>query len=352
MSTDVSAPQGRSRLDVTPPTRVGGVARVSALYSRHREIAAILISVLLFIYFLIRSGSLFLGSNVATLGQFIAPIAILAVGEAMLLICGEIDLSAGNVYALAPFIVMYLNQDHIQVVLATMLAILISAVIGLANGIITVYLHVPSFVTTLGMSFLLLGIVLVVTNGATGTPPGGNLYSDIMGAGNWSELVWAVCIVVVFAYLLKWTRFGTYTFAVGGNLNAAREASINVARIKIWNFVLMGALAGLTGILDGVRIAALDPTSGGTAIMFSAVAGAVIGGTSLAGGSGSVIGAFFGAVFLETLYDGFTLEGVSQFAFDIIIGAAILIAMVVNVRFQRLRVGRSFEELEPEGDEA
>lgn len=352
MSPDVSTPQGRSQLHATPPTSVGGVARVAALYARHREIAAILISVLLFIYFLARSGSLFLGSNVATLGQYVAPVAILAVGEAMLLICGEIDLSIGNVYALAPFIVMYLSQDHLQVGVATALAILIGAFIGLVNGLITVYLHVPSFVTTLGMSFLLLGIVLVLTNGATGVPPGGHLYADIMGGGNWSEFIWAICIVVVFAYLLKWTRFGTYTFAVGGNQNAAREASINISRIKIWNFLLVGGLAALTGILDGVRIAALDPTSGGTAIMFSAVAAAVIGGTSLVGGSGSVIGAFFGACFLETLYDGFTLEGVSQFDFDIIIGAAILIAMVVNIRFQRLRVGRRFEELEPEGDES
>src|ERR1019366_6287036 len=110
---DVSAPQRHSRLDVTPPTHVGGVARGSAPYSPHREIAAILVSVLLFIYFWIRSGSLFFGSNnLPTLGQYIAPVAILAVGEAMLLICGEIDLSAGNNYALAPFIVMYLNQDH------------------------------------------------------------------------------------------------------------------------------------------------------------------------------------------------------------------------------------------------
>jgi simple sugar transport system permease protein len=346
MTTETRASSGAAKAHAESHGRRSGAARVSALYARHREVAALLVALLLFCYFLARSGSSFvLRGNMATLAQYVAPVALIAVGESMLLIAGEIDLSAGNVYALAPFVTMYLAADHVQVVLATVIAIALSAVIGLVNGLVTVYLRVPSFVTTLGMLNLINGVTLVVTNGATGTPAGGRLYDKIMGGGNWSEFIWAIAVVVVWAYLLGWTRFGTYTFAVGGNQVAAREAGINVARVKIWNFVLMGAIAGLTGILDGVRVAALDPTSGGTGLMFDGVAAAVIGGTALVGGSGSVVGALFGAFFLEILYDGFTLEGVSAFDFDIIIGAAILVAMVVNIQFQELRARHSAEEL-------
>ena len=136
--------------------------------------------------------------------------------------------------------------------------------------------------------------------------------------------------------MLRQTRWGLHTIAVGDNLIGAAEAGIDVARIKIGNFILTSVLAGFTGILEAFRIGSTDPLAGGTAIMFLAVAAGVIGGTPLAGGSGTIIGGLVGAVVLGVLRDGFTLQGINAFTFDMIIGAAILIAMVANIHLGRL----------------
>jgi simple sugar transport system permease protein len=128
-----------------------------------------------------------------------------------------------------------------------------------------------------------------------------------------------------------------HTFATGGNLIGAAEAGVNVRWIKIGNFVLANVLAGFAGILDSTKFTTFTPLQGGPDIMFAAVAGAVIGGTSLFGGAGSVIGAFFGVAVLVILQTGLNVIGVSVFTYYIIIGLAILAAMIANVQLARLR---------------
>ena len=126
-------------------------------------------------------------------------------------------------------------------------------------------------------------------------------------------------------FVLTWTRWGMHTIATGGNIVGAAEAGVNVRMIKIGNFVLANFLAGFAGILDSTRITTIVPLQGGPDLMFVAVAGAVIGGTSLFGGSGSVIGAFIGVAVLVILRTGFNIIGVSAFTFDLIIGIAIIV---------------------------
>ncbi len=141
--------------------------------------------------------------------------------------------------------------------------------------------------------------------------------------------------------VLSWTRWGLYTISTGSNLLGAREVGINVNWVKIGNFMLSGLFAGFSGILETFRITSIDPSAGGPDIMFAAISGAVIGGTALQGGSGTIIGALLGTLVLSILRDGFTLLGVSAFTFNMILGAAIIIAMILNVRIQLLRkVGR------------
>ena len=137
--------------------------------------------------------------------------------------------------------------------------------------------------------------------------------------------------------MLSRTRFGLHTIATGGNPVAAEEVGIHVRRIKIWNFVLCSVLGGFAGVIDAFRIGSIDPLAGGAEMTFAAIAAAVIGGTLLTGGSGTLIGAFIGALVLGILKDGFTLSGVSAFTFDIILGAAILVTMAVNVHLSRWR---------------
>jgi simple sugar transport system permease protein len=150
-------------------------------------------------------------------------------------------------------------------------------------------------------------------------------------------LLWAVAITALFQFILVKTRWGLHTVATGGNLLGASEVGIKIAWIKIGNFMLCSVLGAFAGMLDCFRISSADPLAGGTDYMFRATASAVIGGTLLTGGSGTVIGAFLGAVVLGILSDGFTLSGVSAYTFDMILGAAILITMVINVRLSKLR---------------
>lgn len=255
----------------------------------------------------------------------------------MLLICGEIDLSVGNIYALAPIIMYSAHDNGMPLLVGVALGLLIGAGAGLVNGLITVLLRVPSFVTTLGMLFLLNGITLTISNGYPQLTPGSGTFSFIMGHAAYAEVIWAIAIVVVMQVVLSRTTWGLHTVATGGNLLGASEVGINVNAVKIGNFVIVGVLAALTGILEAVRTTSTDPSAGGTSIMFTAVVAAVIGGTSLIGGSGTIIGAFVGALVLAVLNDGLTLQGVSAFTYNIILGAAILVAMIVNMRLQLLR---------------
>jgi simple sugar transport system permease protein len=145
-------------------------------------------------------------------------------------------------------------------------------------------------------------------------------------------------VTIVFHLLLTRTRWGLHTVATGGNLLGATEAGIRAGRIKIGNFMMLSVLGGLVGIMEAFRINTIDPNiGGGFELMFVAVSAAVIGGTALAGGSGTVVGAFLGALVLAELQNGFNLIGISANPYFLIQGAAILIAMIANVRLSRLR---------------
>jgi simple sugar transport system permease protein len=273
--------------------------------------------------------------------------ALIAAGEVMLLICGEIDLAVGRVYALAPAIVWIMSspdQNNLPIWVGVIVALLFSASVGLVNGVVTTYLRVPSFITTLGMLFLLNGVTLHITHGSQQLFPGGDLFQDIFGTQPdqyvlWlsSEFFWALGLILVVQFILSWTRWGLHTVATGGNPIGAAESGVNIRRIKIGNFMLANVLAGFAGILDATKFTTFTPLQGGPDIMFAAVAGAVIGGTSLFGGSGSVIGAFIGVGVLTILQTGLNVLGVSAFTYYIIVGLAILAAMIVNVQVARLR---------------
>ncbi|HEY6434804.1 MAG TPA: ABC transporter permease [Acetobacteraceae bacterium] len=304
----------------------------------HWQEASILVVALILIAYFETSNHAFLLSNASlqNLTQYIAPVAIIACGEIMLMIMGEIDLSAGMVFALAPFVMYFAAQAGIPPPIAVILGIAAAGIVGLINGVVTVLLSIPSFVTTLGTLFLVNGFTLTISAGTPVSPPGGTVLAQIMGAWGYSEILWALLIVAIMHVVLRHMRWGLHTTAAGANPTGASEAGIQVNRLKIGNFVLTGALSGLTGILEAFRISSIDPQAGGNQIMFLAVAAGVIGGTSLAGGSGTIIGGLIGAGVLGILSDGFTLIGVNAFTFNIILGIAILAAMIFNIHMVRL----------------
>ncbi len=312
---------------------------VRAAFLRQREASVFLIAVALVIYFGVTAPDFFTKLNLANISYGTAAFAIIAIGEVFLLVCGEIDLSVGFVWALSPFLMLFFTTYYgIPVIPAILLSLACGTVIGFANGFITVRLKVPSFITTLGTSFVVYGIMLTTSHAQARTlPPQSLATGKWLGGAIWAEFIWAVVLTVIFHIILTRTRWGLHTIAAGGNLLGAMEAGINVSRVKIGNFMITSTLGALAGILEAFRTSTIDPSAGGFAVMFSAVSAAVIGGTALAGGSGTVAGGFLGMLVLAILADGFNLKGISSNPYQIILGIAIIGAMVANVYLTRLR---------------
>jgi simple sugar transport system permease protein len=324
-----------------------GKTEVSARAARPRgqwlsawapELRILLVAVILAAYFEFSNRDFLLtNASLVNLSQFVAPVAIIAFGEIMLMIGGDIDLSAGMVFAFAPFMMVFANDAGAPMWLAVIAGLVAAAIVGFVNGAVTVWLRLPSFVTTLGTLFLINGITLTISRGTPVQTPGSPAFANFMGAWGYSEILWTVVIAFVMHVLLRHTRWGLHTQAAGANPLGASEAGIQVNRLRLGNFIIAAVLAGFTGILEGFRITSIDPQAGGNQIMFLAVASAVIGGTPLTGGSGTIVGGLIGAAVLGILNDGFTLIGINAFTFNIILGAAILAAMVFNIHVGRLR---------------
>jgi simple sugar transport system permease protein len=308
---------------------------------KRREASVLIVALALMVYFQLSQPVFLTHDNLVNVAQAAAPGAIVAVGIVFLLVCGEIDLSVGMVFALAPFLMRYaVDFYHVPILPALVLVFAISAGIGFANGFITVKLRVPSFVTTLGTFYFLEGVVLTTSHAypAEIPEPARGRIQQWLGAGDWAELIWCLAIVAFFHVVLTRTRWGLHTISVGGNLLGATEAGIRAARIKIGNFMIASVLGAFAGIMEAFRVNTIDPNlGGGTGITFTAISAAVIGGTALAGGSGTVIGAFLGAVVLAELQNGFNLIGISANPFFLVLGTAILISMIANQYLSRLR---------------
>jgi simple sugar transport system permease protein len=319
------------------PARRGWLATLVVALVHSREASIGLAGLVLIIYFQSTAPAFLSPGNIANLAEYAATTAIIAAGQVMVLICGEVDLSVGQVYALAPFVMFYSHEAGMPYLVAIAMGLIAAAIVGLINGFVTVVLRIPSFITTLGTLFLINGFTLSISGGFPVQPQASPLITNIFGGNAIAQSLWAIGLMLVFQFVLVKTRWGLHTIATGGNLLGASEVGIKVGQIKIGNFMLCSVLGGVAGILDAFRIGSIDPLAGGTEIMFMAIASAVIGGTLLTGGSGTVIGAFLGAVVLGILKDGFTLSGVSAYTFDMILGGAILVTMLINVHLSRLR---------------
>jgi simple sugar transport system permease protein len=308
---------------------------------RQRETTILVVTVALLLYFGLTNPTTFVSSTNAVnlFSETAAPIAIIAVGEVFLLICGEIDLSVGFIYTFAPFL-MYFAHVYwgMPVLLAFVIALVFGLICGLVNGFLTVTLGLPSFITTLGTGFILAGMALYFSHAAIKEMP-----LDMRGIGNWigsspwAQFIWAVAIVAVLHVVLTMTRWGLHTISTGGNQLGAREAGINVGVIKYGNFMITGVLGALVGVQTAFYTTSIDPLAGGYTPMFYSVTAAVIGGTAMLGGSGTILGAFLGAIALSTLIDGFNIVGINANSLGIVFGAAILISMIANVQIARLR---------------
>lgn len=341
------------------------LSRVLAL----REGSIIVVTIVVAVYFSANTSTFFTGTNFKTLLPYFAPLAILGVGEVFVMILGEIDLSIGAMYMFAPIVFYKLDTAGLGLVPSLILSLLVCMVVGAINGVFVAILGVSSFVTTLGVLFGFEGLSLILSHGTPVATPGAQVHSttvnvhhvvnghaitlpekvnhvgtfaSIFGAGVYSELIWAVAIAALLQVTLTFTRWGLYTVAIGSNRIGAAEAGVKVKLVTIRNFVLSASLAGLVGLFEAIRTQTIQPDpSGPNELLLIAIAGAVIGGTLLSGGSGTVIGAFIGALFLGILKDGLILQGVNANYLLFYTGIAIIVAMTANVYVARTRRGHS-----------
>jgi simple sugar transport system permease protein len=332
-----------------------------------REGSIIVVTILVAIYFAANTSAFFTSANFKTLLPYFAPFAILGAGEVFVMILGEIDLSIGAMYLFAPFLFYKLANAGLPLVPSLIVALLVCMAVGAVNGFFTAVVGINSFVTTLGMLFTFEGLSLIISHGQPVATPGARVttsthnvthivngqhitlpetvnhigsFAKIFGGGIYSELIWALVIVIVLQIVLTFTRWGLYTVAIGSNKLAAAEAGVKVKMIMIRNFILCSLTGGLVGIFEAVRATSVQPDPGGASeILFLAIAAAVIGGTLLAGGSGTVVGALIGALFLGVLKDGLILQGVNANYLLFYTGLAIILAMSVNVYVSRARRG-------------
>jgi simple sugar transport system permease protein len=345
------------------PSRRALLERVLSL----REGSIIVVTLLVAIYFSLDTSTFLTVSSFKTLLPFFAPFAILAVGEVFVMILGEIDLSIGATYLLAPLIYYKLAVAGIPPVPSVLLALVCCMAVGFVNGFLTAIVGLNSFVTTLGMLFTLEGLTLIISHGQPVSLPDAQVttstvnvphvingahivltetvnhvstFAKVLGEGTYSELIWALVIVVVGQIVLTFTRWGLYTVAVGSNKLGAAEAGVRVRLVVIRNFILCATAGGFVGILEAVRASQLEPdVAGANELLLKGIAAAVIGGTLLAGGSGTVVGALIGALFLGVLNDGLILKGVSADYQLFYLGLAIVFALTINVYVQRVRRG-------------
>lgn len=295
----------------------------------------------------------FLSMNTALLiGKHVALYGILAVGMTYVIITGGIDLSVGAVVGLAGMVAGGLIQNgltltlfgvtlYFSVPMVVLLTILLGAVIGVINGIVITKFHVAPFIATLGMMYMIRGFANIHSSGAT--------YSDLKGyeaLGNegWKffgsnlfgipvGLIILVMIAVVFSILLKKTAFGWHVFSIGGNEKAAKLSGVKVDKVKILVYMISGICAAVVGIIACSQLAAATPKTGESWEM-NAIAAAVLGGTSMAGGIGTIGGTIVGAFVIGVINDGMVMCGVSEFWQMVIKGVVIILAVIID-QFQR-----------------
>ncbi len=336
-----SAPEGPA----PSRTLAGAAGSLLKRFLTLREGSIIVVTAVTLIYFASTTPNFVSVSNFKSLLPYFAYLAIMAAGQVFVMTLGEIDLSIGALYLITPFVFWKINAAGVPLVPSVILALLVAMLCGAINGFFVAWVGIASFVATLAMLFFLDGITLIVSHSEEITTPGTSIigvttFAQVLGAGTYSELIWAVGIVIVLQVLLSFTRWGLYTVAAGGNRLGAAEAGVNIKFVVLRNFMLCSVCSGFAGLLEAIRTSSMTPDpSGSNSDLLLAVAAVIIGGTLMTGGAGTVVGALIGALFLGILTDGLVIKGVSANYEDMYLGLAIIIAMTVNVYVQRVRRG-------------
>jgi ribose transport system permease protein len=271
------------------------------------------------------------GVNISAVFVQMSIIAIIAVGQLMVIITAGIDLSVSSVVGLTGTLSAYLVvYNHTGVALGMFLGVLAGGAVGLINGVLITKVKLPPFIATLATLSGIGGVALLMVNGQpVGAPPSFN----VLGTGKLGPIPVAVVVMAIVAvcgwFVLARTTLGRSIYAIGSNYQAARLSGIAVDRVLNTVYVIQGLLAGLSGVVVASLVLTGDPTSG-TNYNLDSIAAVVIGGGSLFGGEGTVFGAMVGALLMELIANGSDLLNISTFWQEVILGAVIIIAIAYD----------------------
>ncbi|MEJ2549650.1 MAG: ABC transporter permease [Anaerolineales bacterium] len=291
----------------------------------------------LFTIFSITARNFFTVRSILTLALQTSTITLMGIGVTFTIITGGIDLSIGSIVALSGTIAVMVALEGVPIWLSMIVGLLVGVVSGLINGLMITKMKLPPFIATLGMMMVARGVALTITNAnAKPAPEGfGELGNGtILGTGpEFPGLSYPLLIMIavafVFHFILAKTRLGRYTYAVGSNEEAARLAGIKIHQVKIINYIFCGLLTALVGIILASRMITSQPNSA-IGYEMNAIAAAVIGGTSLMGGVGTVAGTVIGSFIIGILTVGLTMQGANYFMQQIVIGLVVIGAVTVD----------------------
>ncbi|MCC7451625.1 MAG: ABC transporter permease [Anaerolineae bacterium] len=306
------------------------------------ELRLLLVLVVLVLIFNSKNGAMLTELNIRVTIRALAYAGIVAVGQTLLIIAGEIDLSVGSVAGLGAVMFGWMMKNWGWSIEASVIGgVLTGALMGLVNGIMAVKVRLPAFIATLSMLYVARGINYVVTEGypVYPLPPA----IGELGSARPLNLSWAVIIFLVLIligdFIMRQTIFGSMITATGGNTRAARMFGINTGRVKMACFILTGMLAALSGMLVAASIKTGDPQIG-QAWELDVIASVVIGGTSLLGGRGTLLGTLLGAIIMQVVRTGLVIIGVEALWQNVAIGAILIGVASADLisRGNRLRI--------------
>lgn len=322
--------------------------RVRVRLTETPEAVALISLMAVFVFFAVAANNFLSSLALADIVTFGSIMGIIVIGVAMLMIAGEFDLSVGSNFAVASYMWANLMNAGIPPLVAMVLAVLSSAILGAINGLVVIGSGLPSFIVTLGTMLAYRGIARAIGGSDfakyTQTRPflfdflnGPITFLNRLFEGGTNfrvSILWFLLIALLMAWVLNRTRFGNWVFAAGGNPGAALEQGVPVKRVKLTVFVLVGLLVGLASVMQFAHRTSVDPVRGeGWELI--AVSACVIGGVHLTGGVGTILGACLGMLLLTTLETGLVLMGVSVQIFRAVAGIFLILAVVLNTYLSR-----------------
>lgn len=323
-------------MNSTGTTTTGTVmrpARSSSFVSRHFGVLSIsLVFVVLFAFFSLQTDAFLTANNLVNVSRQIAPTVIVAMAMTFVITTGQIDLSVGSIVGLTAS-VLALWAVGGNPILAIALTLVIGLAIGITSGALVAFGRMQSFIVTLAALTAVRGVALFITEGQS-TPIDSPLLTPI-GQGKFLGLytpTWIAIVAVALAwYVFHHTRFGRYVIATGSNAESLRRSGVDIRRIQMAVLGLAGFAAAVAGIITATRLSSGSPNSG-TMFELEVITAVVLGGTSLMGGRGSIIGSAIGALTLGVLNNGLVLLKVDVYWVPIVQGIILLVAILVNTR--------------------